>query len=149
MVLKQQVVQLFPLYKGAVEIEDVERCFGKRVLCPLSCSLSLCLSLSLTVSVSSSLCLSITLSLSLSFLSSLFLSLSLLPSLSLSLVRAHCLVRVFTEMTESYLYDTVHPSPEGVGDMSMFDLMIECSRHPEFEVCLCPKMSVPIVKQEC
>ena len=52
-------------------------------------------------------------------------------------------------MTESYLYDTVHPSPEAVGDMSMFDLMIECSRHPEFEVSLHLEMALLIRKQEC
>ena len=51
-----------------------------------------------------------------------------------TLLRAYCLCRIFTELAESFLYYCVqHPNSE-LGDLRMFDLLLECDTHPDYEV---------------
>ena len=48
--------------------------------------------------------------------------------------RAYCLCRIFTEMAESFLFYTVHQPDVGLGSMRMFDYLLECVQHPDYEV---------------
>ena len=48
--------------------------------------------------------------------------------------RAYCLCRIFTEMAESFLYYTIHHPNTDLGDLQIFDMLLECVSHPDYEV---------------
>jgi len=50
--------------------------------------------------------------------------------------RAQCLCRIFTNLAESFLYHVIHQPGTELGDMAIMDMLVQCVKHPDYEVCL-------------
>ena len=53
------------------------------------------------------------------------------------LYRAQCLCRIFTNLAESFLYHVIHQPGTTLGDMAIMDMLVQCVKHPEYEVGVC------------
>ena len=50
--------------------------------------------------------------------------------------RAQCLCRIFTNLAESFLYHVIHQPGTTLGDMAIMDMLVQCVKHPDYEVCV-------------
>ena len=49
------------------------------------------------------------------------------------LPRSNCLCRIFTELGESFLLDCIHSPHSELGDLSVFDILLQCAANPDRE----------------
>jgi len=61
---------------------------------------------------------------------------SAVASLHLLFDRAQCLCRIFTSLAESFLYHVIHQPYTTLGDMAIMDMLVQCVKHPDYEVCI-------------
>lgn len=47
--------------------------------------------------------------------------------------RSNCLCRVFTELGESFLLECIHSPHSELGDLSVFDILLQCTANPDRE----------------
>ena len=140
MALKSHIQQLLPVYQAVVQAEDTDRW-----ACPSFCLPAyVCLSVHFSV-CSSNGCSSLwacVLTVCIVAILQLWtlchaVYIGLLPPLPYMhppTHRAYCLCRIFTEMAESFLYHTIHHPSSELGDLHMFDMLLECVSHPDYEV---------------
>ena len=50
--------------------------------------------------------------------------------------RAQCLCRIFTSLAESFLYHVIHQPHTTLGDIAIMDMLVQCVKHPDYEVCI-------------
>lgn len=50
--------------------------------------------------------------------------------------RAQCLCRIFTSLAETFLYHVIHQPGTMLGDMEIMNMLVECVKHPDYEVCI-------------
>ena len=67
----------------------------------------------------------------------------------LLIYRAQCLCRIFTNLAESFLYHVIHQPGTPLGDMAIMNMLIQCVKHPDYEVCLCVCFTVPVCMCMC
>ena len=51
-----------------------------------------------------------------------------------SLCRANCLCRIFTDMGEAFLFHCIHNPQSELGDLSIFNILLDCTAHPEKDI---------------
>lgn len=48
--------------------------------------------------------------------------------------RPRCICRIFTEMAESFLLHAIHHPNTELGTLTVFDYLLECAAHPDYEI---------------
>ena len=141
MALKSHIQQLLPVYQAVVQAEDTDRW-----ACPSFLSTCLCMSVCpffclfiKWMFISVGLCIDSVYCSYAAAVDSLSCCLYQTPPPPLPYMhppthRAYCLCRIFTEMAESFLYHTIHHPSSELGDLHMFDMLLECVSHPDYEV---------------